>query len=151
MTIKDLLSASGITQKELARLSGVNVRQIQKIIYGESKLENVTYKTVSAICAVFGVSPDELEQTSSEDILHMSDVLGKDGVQGLDTEDQLYLLKVEQAKEYSGWRRYPDTCHKLIERIPANWWDKYSAHHIGEVMAMLKTAYDDGVDSHRPE
>lgn len=38
----------------------------------------------------------------------------------------MYPLKVEQAKEYS-------------------------AQHIGEVMAMLKTAYDDGLDNRMKE
>lgn len=53
-------------------------------------------------------------------------------------------LKVEQAKEISGLRRNPSTCSAVLDRIPAEWWDKYSAEHIGEVMQLLKAAYDDG-------
>ena len=53
-------------------------------------------------------------------------------------------LKVEQAKEYSGLRPNPGTCFAVLDRIPTEWWDKYSAEHIGEVMRLLKAAYDDG-------
>ena len=65
----------------------------------------------------------------------------------MSAEERRYTLKVEQAKEYSGWRAYGTTVSKLLERIPDEWWDVYSAQHIGEVMAMLKRAYDDGHES----
>lgn len=76
--------------------------------------------------------------------LRMRDVITDEGYAALTAEERRTILKVEQAKECSGWRRYPTTCFRLAERIPAEWWDKYSAEHIGEVMALLKTAYDDG-------
>ena len=52
----------------------------------------------------------------------------------LSPEERAAILKYEKAKDYSGWRQYPTTCSRLVERIPAEWWDKYSARHIGEVM-----------------
>ena len=76
--------------------------------------------------------------------LRMKDVITREGYECLNTEERRAQLKVEQAKECSGLRRYPGTCSAVLERIPADWWSKYSAEHIGEVMRLLKVAYDDG-------
>ena len=77
-------------------------------------------------------------------ILKMSDVMTKEAYKGLTAAERRLLLKVEQAKEYSGLRRYPTTCGAVFNRIPDEWWDKYSAKHIGEVAALLNAAYGDG-------
>ena len=76
--------------------------------------------------------------------LKMRDPLTREAYESLTAAERRLQLKVEQAKEYSGWRRFPGTCGALLEYIPDDWWDKYSAEHIGEVMQMLKAAYDDG-------
>lgn len=76
--------------------------------------------------------------------LKMKDVFTKEAYKGSTAAERRHYLKVEQAKECSGWRRYPDTCAALLARIPAEWWDKYPAEHIGQVMQLLKDAYDDG-------
>lgn len=76
--------------------------------------------------------------------LKMRETLNSIAWEEMTASERRAALKVEQAKEYSGWRNYPDTCSALLDRIPAEWWDKYSAEHIGEVMRLLKAAYDDG-------
>ncbi len=40
---------AGLTQKQLAELSGVNIRQIQRIENGESNIENITLKNAAAL------------------------------------------------------------------------------------------------------
>lgn len=77
--------------------------------------------------------------------LKMRDTLTKEAYEALTAEERRHILKVEQAKECSGWRRYPTTCSKLVDRIPSEWWSTYSAQHIGEIMALLKSAHDDGI------
>lgn len=77
--------------------------------------------------------------------LTMRDVITKEGYEVLTASERRRVLKVEQAKEESGWRAYGGICAELLDRIPDDWWDKYTAQHIGEVMAMLKAAYDDGM------
>lgn len=77
--------------------------------------------------------------------LKMRDILTREAYEGLTAEERRHLLKVEQAKECSGWREYPTTCSKLVDRVPAEWWAKYSAQHIGEIMSLLKAAHDDGI------
>lgn len=76
--------------------------------------------------------------------MKMRDVLNPIAWKELNAAERRAQLKAEQAKEYSGLRRYPSTCSAVLDRIPAEWWSKYSAEHIGEVMRLLKTAYDDG-------
>lgn len=76
--------------------------------------------------------------------LRMKDVITREGYECLTAEERRAQLKVEQAKEYSGLRCNPGTCSAVLDRIPADWWGKYSAEHIGEVMRLLKAAYDDG-------
>ena len=76
--------------------------------------------------------------------LKMKDVMTPEAYECLTAAERRAQLKVEQAKEYSGLRYNPGTCSAVLERIPADWWGKYSAEHIGEVMRLLKAAYDDG-------
>lgn len=79
--------------------------------------------------------------------LKMSDVFTDEayGDGGLSASDRRRQLKIEQALEYSGWRKYPTTAERLLARIPSDWWDKYSAQHIGETMALLQIAFSDGI------
>lgn len=76
--------------------------------------------------------------------LRMKDVFTREAYECLTAAERRHYLKVEQAKEYSGLRRYPDTCSAVLNRIPTEWWGKHPAEHIGEVMRLLKEAYDDG-------
>ena len=79
--------------------------------------------------------------------LRMEDVFTREAYEGLTAEERRTQLKIEQAKEYSGWRRYPTTCDALLDRIPTEWWEKYTAEHIGQVMQLIKEAYDYGKNS----
>lgn len=63
----------------------------------------------------------------------------------LDAEERRRNLKLEQAKEYSGWRQYPSTCADIFANIPDEMFDKYTAAQLGEIAAMLKQVYDKGV------
>ena len=67
------------------------------------------------------------------------------GPDGLNAEERRRVLKLEQAKEISGWRQYPDTCRAIFANIPADMVDRYTAVQLGEIAAMLKQVYDKGV------
>lgn len=60
MTVKEAIQAAGISQSELSRRSGINLRQIQKIVSGEYKAGNVTAKNLICIADILGVDPREL-------------------------------------------------------------------------------------------
>lgn len=77
--------------------------------------------------------------------LKMRDTLNSDAWECLTAAERRSILKVEQAKECSGWRRYGSTCNALVKRIPEEWWERYPAEHIGVMMNLLKAAYDDGM------
>lgn len=146
MTLKDALSEVGMKQIDLAKLSGVNVRQINRLVVGESKLENTTAKNLLAIASALSMTVEELILDDSESSIK---VTFTSEVDDLPPEEKRSILKVERAKDYSGWRRYPTTCGKLLDRIPDDWWDKYSSRHIGEVMRLLEKAYSEGLDAKR--
>lgn len=83
--------------------------------------------------------------------LKMRDTLTNEAYECLTAAERRQILKVEQAKECSGLRCNPGTCSAVLDRIPADWWDKYSAEHIGEVMRLLKATYDDGRQYQSPD
>ncbi len=64
---------------------------------------------------------------------------------GLPAAERRAMLKLEQAKEYSGWRAYPDTCSAIFDNIPDDMFDRYTARQLGEIAALLKQVYDKGV------
>ena len=51
---------AGLTQKQLAERSGVNIRQIQRVELGESEAGNLTAKNLLALADVLGIDPHEL-------------------------------------------------------------------------------------------
>lgn len=55
MTLAEIRKSKGITQKQLAEKSGVNIRQIQRIESGGSDMGNVTLKNAVAIADALGV------------------------------------------------------------------------------------------------
>lgn len=80
--------------------------------------------------------------------LSMSDVFTREayGPNGLSAEERRRWLKLEQAKEISGWRQYPDTCEAIFQNIlDAGMFDRYNAMQLGEIAALLKHVYDKGV------
>lgn len=51
---------ANMTQAELAKKSGVNIRQIQRVELGESDAGNLTAKNLIAIAEVLSVTPKAL-------------------------------------------------------------------------------------------
>lgn len=141
--MKNLLASLGIKQIDLARMSGVSVRQISGLCTGAASLENTTGKNLLALARALGITVEEL--MSGQEDGEIQAILTKEA-EGLSPEERISIIKAERAKDYSGWRRYPDTCQQLLERIPGEWWGQYSAKHIGEIMRLLEVAYKDGLD-----
>ena len=66
--IATLRRAAGLTQKQLADLSGVGIRQIQYAESGERQLANYTAINLLRIAAVLGVDPYDLIGLSRDEI-----------------------------------------------------------------------------------
>lgn len=60
MTITDARKSAGLTQMQLSELSGVNIRQIQRVESGASQAGNLTAKNLIAIADALGIDPHEL-------------------------------------------------------------------------------------------
>ncbi len=62
--LQEIRVAAGLTQQELADLSGVNIRQIQKFEKGESQLQNATVETALKLADALGVDVHRLLEKS---------------------------------------------------------------------------------------
>lgn len=140
MTVKDIREKLGLTQAEFAQKLGTTQMGVSRWERGIVKPGVEYLKKIAELgdCAMEDIAPIVHQ-------LRMREVLTREAYEGLTTEERRGILKIEQAKEYSGWRQYPTTMSKLVDRIPDDWWGKYNAQHLGEVMALLKKAFDDGI------
>ena len=59
-TIRALREQQHMTQSELAKKSGVNIRQIQRVELGEAEAGNLSAKNLIAIADALGVDAREL-------------------------------------------------------------------------------------------
>ena len=60
MTVKEALAKAGISQSELSRRSGGNLRQVQKLVAGEILLSNMTAKNALSIADALSINLREL-------------------------------------------------------------------------------------------
>lgn len=60
MNIKDKRKELGMTQQELANISGINIRQIQRFELETSKLENITLINAKRLADALGIQIDDL-------------------------------------------------------------------------------------------
>lgn len=58
--LRDARISAGLTQQQLAKLSGVNSRQIQRVELGEADAGNLTAKNLLSIADALGVDPRSL-------------------------------------------------------------------------------------------
>ena len=60
--LKEILIEKKVSQSELSRRTGINLRQVQKMVSGEYKMANITGKNLLAIADVLDVDPHKLLQ-----------------------------------------------------------------------------------------
>jgi transcriptional regulator with XRE-family HTH domain len=60
MSLRELRLKAGLTQKELSLKSGVNIRQIQRVELGTSRMENVTLVNAKRLSDALGVKIEDL-------------------------------------------------------------------------------------------
>lgn len=140
MTIKQYREDMGMTQAQLADAIGVAQNHISR---WERGTVAPSVETLRKMAEIFGCRMDDI--TPSAKRLKAKEFFTREAYEALTAEERRKELKKQQAAEYSGWRRYPTTISQLMARIPAEWWTTKTAQDIGEVMAMLKAAFDDGI------
>lgn len=60
--LKEILIEKKVSQSELSRRTGINLRQVQKMVSGEYKMANITGKNLLAIADALDVDPHKLLQ-----------------------------------------------------------------------------------------
>lgn len=113
MTIKQFRENKGMTQGELAAALGTSQVAVSR---WESGAVQPSAATLRKLAAVFGCQMDDIKPAARK--LKAKDIFTREAYEGLTAEERRYTLKVEQAKEYSGWRAYGTTMSRLLKRIP---------------------------------
>lgn len=141
-TLKELRKLCGMTQKELAEKSGVNIRQIQKYESGEYAIDNMTTKTADAISHALGCSIDELVKMNTSIFSSEMTKALKSGEMTL--SDALEMDKYEKVVRLSKIGCFGDTFRANYERIPESIIDKLSAVETAELVDAFYQCYSDG-------
>ena len=141
-TLKELRKLCGMTQKELAEKSGVNIRQIQKYESGEYSLDNMTAKTADAISHALGCSIDELIKINTSIFTNEMTEAIKSGEMTL--SDALEMDKYQKVIKISKIGCFRDTFRANYRRIPESLIDKLTAEETAELVDAFYQCYSDG-------
>lgn len=141
-TLKEIRNLVGITQKELADSSGVNIRQIQRYEADCSDIKNMTAKNIEAISKVLGCTINDL---LSLDLSIFTNEI-KTSVQSgdLSIKELSDMNKYQNIKKISKIGNFGETFRKNYQRIPETLFDKLSAKDMAELVDALYNAYCDG-------
>ena len=140
--LKELRKLCGMTQKELAERSGINVRRIQKYESGEYSLNNMTAKTAYAISHALGCSIDDLVNMNTSIFTSEMTEAIKSGEMTL--SDALEMDKYEKVVRLSKIGRFGDTFRANYRRIPESLIDKLTAEETAELVDAFYQCYSDG-------
>ena len=141
-TLKELRKLCGMTQKELAEKSGVNIRQIQKYESGEYAIDNMTTKTADAISHAFGCSIDDLVNMNTSIFTDEMTEAIKSGEMTL--SDALEMDKYQKVIKISKIGCFGDTFRANYRRIPESLIGKLTASETAELVDAFYQCYSDG-------
>ena len=141
-TLKELRTLCGMTQRELAEKSGVNIRVVQKYESGKCSIDNMTVNTADAISHALGCSIDELVKMNTSIFSSEMTKALKSGEMTL--SDALEIDKYEKIIRLSKIGCFGDTFRKNYERIPDSIIDKLSAEETAELVDAFYQCYSDG-------
>lgn len=141
-TLKELRKLCGMTQRELAEKSRVNIRQIQKYESGEYSLNNMTAKTADAISHALGCSIDDLVNMNASIFTSEMTKAIKSGEMTL--SDALEMDKYEKVVRLSRIGSFGDTFRANYRRIPESLVGKLTAEETAELVDAFYQCYSDG-------
>lgn len=140
--LKEIRKLCGMTQKELAYKSGVNIRQIQKYESGEYSIENMTSKTASAIAESLGITIEEL--ISLDTSIFTKDMTEAIKSGEMTISDAVAMSKYEKVMKLSQIGKFGDTFRVNYSRIPESLIEKLSAEETAELVDAFYKCYSDG-------
>lgn len=141
-TLKEIRKLCGMTQKELADKSGVNIRQIQKYESGECGIENMSAKNAASIARALCITVEDLiSLTPSIFTSEMTDAI-KSGE--MTVSDAVAISKYQKVIGFSKIGRFGDTFRANYRRIPESIIDKLTAEETAELVDAFYQCYSDG-------
>ena len=141
-TLKEMRKLCGMTQRELAEKSGVNIRQVQKYESGEYSIENMTSKTASCIAESLGITIEELiNLDTSVFTSEMAEAI-KSGE--MTVTDAVSISKYQKVMQLSKIGKFGDTFRVNYARIPESLIEKLSVEETAELVDAFYKCYSDG-------
>ena len=141
-TLKEIRKLCGMTQRELAEKSGVNIRQIQKYESGECKVGNMASNTASAIAESLGITIEELINLDTS--IFTSDMTDAIKSGEMTVTDAVSISKYQKVMQLSKIGRFGDTFRANYSRIPESLIEKLSAEETAELVDAFYQCYSDG-------
>ena len=141
-TLKEMRKLCGMTQRELAEKSGVNIRQIQKYESGEYAIENMTSKTASCIAESLGITIEELINLDTS--IFTSDMTDAIKSGEMTVTDAVSISKYQKVMQLSKIGRFGDTFRANYSRIPESLIENLSAEETAELVDAFYKCYSDG-------
>ena len=140
--LKELRTLCGMTQKELAERSGINIRQIQKYESGEYALNNMTAKSARSISEALGCTIEELIEIDTSIFTKEMTKSIKSGE--MSVSDAVAMTKYQKVVRLSKIGRFGDTFRASYKRIPEHLAEKLSADELAELVDAFYQCYSDG-------
>lgn len=140
--LKELRKLCGMTQKELAEKSGINIRQIQKYESGEYALNNMTAKTANAISGALGCSIEDLMSIDVSIFTSEMTSALKDG--NLSVSNAVAMSKYNKIACLSKIGNFGDTFRHNYDLIPDKLIKKMSAEELAELIDIFYKCYQNG-------
>ena len=141
-TLKEIRKLCGMTQRELAENSGINIRQIQKYESGEYSIENMTSKTAGVIASALGVTVEELISLTPS--IFTSEMTESIKSCEMTVSDAAAMSKYKKVIRLSRIGSFGDTFRVNYRRIPESIIDKLTAEETAELVDAFYQCYSDG-------
>ena len=140
--LKELRKFMNLTQKELAKKTGINIRQIQKIEKGEIDVNNITAKNAQALSSALGCSVEEMLALDLNIFSNEAKQSLKDGE--LDLHDLLKMDKYQKVKKLSKIGSFESAFHENYKWIPESLFDKLTPDELAFIVDNFYDCYSAG-------
>lgn len=141
-TLKEIRKLCGMTQKQLAEKSGLNIRQIQKYESGEYALKNVTTQTAVALSKALDITLEEMVNLDTSIFTSGMTTAIKSG--DLALTNAVSMWKLWQVQKFSKIGSYGDTFSKNYSRIPENLLEKLPPEDLAALVDAFYKCYSEG-------
>lgn len=140
--LKELRKFMGLTQRELAEKTGINIRQIQKIEKGEIDVSNMTAKNAQALSGALGCSVEDMLALDLNVFTSETKQSLKDGE--MDLHDLLRMDKYQKIKKLSKIGNFESTFYENYKWIPEALFGKLTPDELAKLVDRFYDCYSSG-------